>query len=218
MSPHPATLLAAALVASLATSAMAAPTVEDARLAARLDAETAAAVSGLVEEARAAGLPTEPLVAKALEGASKQAPGPRIAEAVRRYAASLGAARDALGRESRAAEIVAGAGALLAGIPADSLARLRAARPGRSLVVPLVVLADLIARRVPAPTASATIIAASRAGARDVELLRLRERVEQDIRAGASPVTAATLRGRALVTGAEGARRAPAVPTPGGPR
>jgi len=124
----------------------------------------------------------------------------------------LAGARDALGRDSRETEIVVGAGALLAGVPADSLASLRAALPGRSLVVPLVVMADLLARRVPAPTASNAILAASRAGVRDAELLKLRARVEEDIRAGTPPGTAATLRGRALLEPGNGLLMPPGRP------
>ena len=185
--------LALLLVAPLAHADL------DPRLKSRLDAETATAVSQIVAQAQASGLPTEPLVDKALEGASKKATGPRIVAAVGQYALALAGARDALGRESRETEIVVGAGALLAGVTADSLAGLRAALPGRSLVVPLVVMADLLARRVPAPTASNAILAASRAGVRDVELLKLRARVEEDIRGGMPPGTSAMMRGRALL-------------------
>jgi hypothetical protein len=171
----------------------------DPRLKARLDPETAAAVGQIVTQAQANGLPIEPLIDKALEGSSKKAPGPRIVAAVRQYAQALAAAREALGHDSRESEIVVGAGALLAGVPADSLAGLRAALPGRSLVVPLVVMADLLARRVPAGTASNAILAASRAGVRDADLLMLRARVEEDIRAGTAPGTATMMRGRALL-------------------
>jgi hypothetical protein len=182
----------------------------DARLKDRLDPETAAAVTSILTGAHAAGLPEDPLVAKALEGASKKAPGPRIVIAVRQLADALAGARDALGKDSRKDEIVVGAGALLAGIPADSLAGLRRALPGRSLVVPLVVMADLLARRVPAPAASGAILAASRAGVRDGDLLKLRERVEEDIRAGTPPQAAMTTRGRALLRSWEAMPR----PTP----
>lgn len=169
------------------------------RLRARLDPQTASEVARVVQEARDAGLPAEALVSKALEGAGKGAPGPRIVTTVKQYAMALAGARDVLGTHSSPTEIVAGAGALMGGVPADSLARLRATRPGQPLVVPLVVLADLVARKVPAPTATSTVLAATRAGVRDTELLALREGIEQDIRAGVAPFNAATLRGRALV-------------------
>lgn len=162
----------------------------DPALEERLGAETAAAVGRIVDEARAGGLPTESLVSAALEGAAKRAPATLIVETVRRRAQALGRARDALGRASTPAELVAGAGALLAGVPADTLSRLRSLRPQGSLVVPLVVVADLITRRVPEPTASAVVLHASRHGIRDRDLLKMRERVEQDIRGGRTPSAA----------------------------
>jgi hypothetical protein len=195
---------------------------DEARLAERLDAETAAAVRRVVADTRSTGLPTRSLVAKALEGATKRASGPRIVAAVGAHAAALASAREALGAGSSEDEIIAGAGALAAGVPSDTLGRLRDARRG-SLVVPLVVLADLVARRVPGTTASTAVLEAARAGARDEDLLALRSRVERDIAAGASPATAATLRSRALVLSrsrppVEASRpRAPTPPVRGSP-
>jgi hypothetical protein len=171
----------------------------DARLAERLDAATAAEVERIVDGARARGLPTEPLISKALEGAAKRAPGERIVAVVRAQAEAFGSARSALGDSSSEAEIVAGAAALLADVPGDSLARLRVARPHQSLVIPLVVLSDLVARRVPTGAASSAVLLAARAGARDADLLRLRERVERDIASGASPGGTALLRARSLL-------------------
>lgn len=184
----------------------------DARLAARLDAATAGEVQRLVDAARADGLPTEPLVSKALEGEAKGAPPERIVAAVRAQSAALGEARTALGASSSEAEMVAGAGALLSGVPADSLARLRGTRPGKPLVVPLVVLADLMARKVPGDAAVTAVIAVTRAGARDADLLRLRERVERDIARGMTPANAALTRARRWAPGlrpGDDPRRAP---------
>lgn len=184
-------LLLAGLALLGATGAWADP-----RLSARLDAGAAAEVQQLVDAARADGLPTEPLISKALEGDAKGASSERIVAAVRAQSAALGEARTALGVASTEAELVAGAGALLAGVPRDSLARLRATRPGKPLVVPLVVIADLMARRVPGDAAATAVIAVTRAGARDADLLRLRERVERDIAGGMTPATAALSRAR----------------------
>src|SRR5206468_7565912 len=122
---------------------------------------------------------------KALEGAAKHASPERITAAVRAQMTAMGEARAALGDSSSASEVVAGAGALLAGVPRDSLARLRAVRPDRPLVVPLVVLADLVARNVPAAAASEAVLTAARARARDADLLTLRKRIEGDIARGA---------------------------------
>jgi hypothetical protein len=170
----------------------------DARLIQRLDPATAAAVGQIVESARTAGIPTGPLIATALEGSRKGAPGERIVLAVRRHAAALEASRQALGGESTGPEIEAGAGALMSGVPADSLTRLRSLRPWGSLVVPLVVMADLVTRQVPVATATAALAQASRAGARDADLLRLRARVEADIRRGVAPAEATMARVRGL--------------------
>ena len=186
-------LVAAAVLASAAHA-------QDARLSARLDRETSLAVMRIVDSARAANIPTEPLIAKALEGASKGASGERIVGAVRAYARALRAAQDAL-RGSSEPEIVAGAGAILSGVRPQVLARLRATRPGQPLTLPLVVMADLVARGVPADTAAGAIYLATRAGARDSDLLALRQSVEQDIVAGAAPAAAIVVRIRNLPGG-----------------
>jgi len=171
----------------------------DERLRARLDPETAAAVTRIVESARAEGLPTEPLVGQALQGAAKGIAGERIVNAVRENAGALHDARAALGASSSEGELVAGAGALLSGVPRDTLSRMRESRPSQSLVVPLVVLADLVARRVPTDAAMTAVMSASRAGVRDLDFMKLRERIDQDIRAGVAPATATETRARALL-------------------
>src|SRR5438132_1453125 len=75
----------------------------------RLDAATRPTVAALVDSAHTAMLPTEPLVQRALEGATKRASGDAIVAAVRRLAADLGHARDALG--ATAADVFVNAGA-----------------------------------------------------------------------------------------------------------
>lgn len=160
---------------------------DEARLRARLAPDVAQQVSAVVREARAAGLPTDPLIARAFEGASRGADAAGVVGSVRRQAGALGAARGALGAASTADEIVAGASALLAGVPADSLARLRVARPGANLVIPLVVLCDLVARGVPVNVASVAVVTAARAGATDNALLRIRERIHTRIENGGAP-------------------------------
>jgi hypothetical protein len=163
---------------------------EEARLRARLKPEVATPVIEVVRSAAAQGLPTAPLVARALEGASRQADDAAILDAVRRHAAGLVAARRAMGPTARAAELDAGAGALMAGVPEDSLASLKRARPAGSLVIPLVVLSDFVARGIPAASASNTVLAATRAGAADAALLRMRERIHERILRGEAPTGA----------------------------
>ena len=161
--------------------------VDEARLRARLSPDVADRVLVVVRSAADQGLPTRGIVARALEGQSRHAPAAAILEAVSRQGAALAAARHALGSSARDVELEAGAAALQGGVPEDSLTSLRRARPAGSLVIPLVVLSDLVARGVPAPQASNTVAAATRAGAADPELLRMRERVNQRIIRGEPP-------------------------------
>ena len=160
---------------------------DEARLNARLAPDVAREVAALVHEARQAGLPTDPLIARAFEGASRGADPAGIVAGVRRQAGAQASARGALGAGSQPDEIVAGASALLAGVPADSLSRLRLARPGGNVVIPLVVLCDLVARGVPADVASVAVVTAARAGATDNVLLRIRERIHTGIENGGAP-------------------------------
>ena len=171
---------------------------QDNRLGTRLDSATAAVVSRLADSVQAAGLPSEPLIAVAFEGASRRAPSDRIVAAVRGYAAALGAARDNLGAAAVPDEIVSAAGVIVAGVVPTMLGEYRLARPSGRLTVPLVVLADLIARGIPADTAAVALGAALRNGASDDQLAEFRRRVERDIAAGARPSTAMTIRRRDL--------------------
>ena len=171
---------------------------QDRRLVGRLEPETALSVTRLADSVRAAGLPSDPLVAVALEGASRRATSDRILAAVREYATALGSARGMLGDSAASDEVVSAAGVIVAGVSPRFVSDYRAARPVGSLTVPLVVLADLVARGVPADTAAAALGAALRSGVRDDELAEFRRRVERDILAGAKPSTAMTIRTRAF--------------------
>jgi hypothetical protein len=164
------------------------------RLAGRLPDAARAQVASLVDSATAAGLPADPLVNKALEGASKGADGARIVAAVRSLAARLGEARGALGAAATEAELVAGAAALRAGATPTFLARLRRESPREPLVLPLAVMADLVARGVPADTAATSVLALVRSGVRDADLVAFRRNVERDIGLGAAGGAAASVR------------------------
>ena len=177
--------LACVLTVTLVTSAVA----QDPRLE-RLDPATRPAIAALIDSARAAALPTEPLVQRALEGATKRASSDRIVAAVRRLAADLGQARDALGSAAPPAELTAGAAALRAGARPTTLSALRRTRR-ESLTVPLAVLADLVASGVPVDSAAAAVLSLA-ARTPDGDLVEFRRAVERDIALGAPPVSAAT--------------------------
>lgn len=189
---------------------------QDPRLAGRLDAGTLAAVQGVVDSVQPLGIPSEPLIVKALEGASKNAAGPRIVAAVRRLSGELAAARGALGAASSTAELVAGAAALRAGAPATALQRVRAVRHDESVAVHLAVLADLIADGVPPDTAAGAVVALARTALRDAELVAFRQSVDRDIALGAPPGAAVAVRvnatARDQVLGAGASSPGPARP------
>ncbi len=177
---------------------------QDPRLAQRLDAPTRAAVQAIIDSARTAKLPTQPLTAKALEGAGKGADGPRIVTAVRSLAIEMNTARTALGSSSSADEIEAGANALHAGLPPGELSRLRTARRNRRLTLPLAVACDLVARQVPALVASDIVVKLTKAGVRDSDFTSFQRNVRMDIDSGADPSTAATTRARGILLHAAG--------------
>ena len=172
--------------------------LNDPRLA-RLDTAARSLVAVAIDSARAAGLPTEPLVQRALEGATKDAPGTLIVRAVQRLAADLGRARAALGASATSPELEAGAAALRAGAGPAVLAQLRRSRR-QTITVPLAVLTDLVASGVPVDSAAAAVLALA-ASARDADLIDFRRAVERDIALGAAP-TAATAAAAAGVFGA----------------
>jgi hypothetical protein len=194
--PHGLRSIAAAgaLAAVLVATAAAQDTqhLNDPRLG-RLDAGTRPLVAIVVDSARAAGLPTEPLVQRALEGAIKGAPGPLIVSAVQRLAADLGRARAALGAGTTPPELEAGAAALRAGAGPAVLAQLRRSRR-QTITVPLAVLTDLVASGVPVDSAAAAVLALA-AGTRDADLIDFRRAVERDIALGAAPAAAVAAAG-----------------------
>lgn len=173
---------------------------QDARLA-RLDRQLQAEIGALVDSARLLGIPTEPVVDKALEGAAKRAPNKRILVVVRSRFHDLVAGRSALGNVASEAEIIAAADALHAGASAEVISTLRSQRPMVPLTIPLAVLADLISRGVPADTAAAAVIALATTPATDAEFAVLRDDIESDIAKGAPPAIAALVRTRGLPPG-----------------
>jgi hypothetical protein len=166
---------------------------QEARLVGRLAPAARAEVQTVLDSARREGLPLEPLVDRALEGAAKGADDARIVAAVRRLANELAAAREAFGPGVADAEVAAGASALRAGARGENLQRLRRLRPGQSVTVAAAVLTDLVALGIPADTATAAVLAlAERAD--DATYLAFRRNVERDVALGATPVAALTYR------------------------
>jgi len=162
---------------------------QETRLQGRVPESVRTEIDAMLDSARTRGIPTEPLVDRALEGASKGAPGDLILRAVRSLSGELDLARGAFGLEATDPEIVAGASALRAGATPEDLQDLRSLRAEQPLTIAAAVLADLVAVGVPADTATAAVIALA-VGADDIEYIAFRRNVERDITLGASPVAA----------------------------
>ena len=169
-----------------------------ARLEGKLDGETQAIVLRTLDSARTRGLPVDPLVDKALEGATKRAAGPRIQAAVAMLMQRLETARDALAPNPGPRDIAAGADALAYGATREALATMRAIRPNESVAVPLGVLTQLVASGVPVARATRVVADLLRRGARDEQLIALNNDVRTFVAAGASPQAALDVRMRGL--------------------
>jgi len=182
----------------------------DRTLPAQLSAPTRAALERIIDSARVAGLPVDPLYSKVREGVFRSADEPRVVAAVQRLGRDLGDARAALGDSVGAEEIVAGANALRAGIKPAELSRLRDAR-GRTerhpLTVALVVLADLATRGVPPAMAAASVNELVARNVSDGSLLSFRQSVERDLVGGRSPASAVDAHTKSMVDEVE--RRKP---------
>jgi hypothetical protein len=150
---------------------------QDSRLQTRLPAEVASQVQRVVDSAAQNGLPTEPLIQKALEGQSKGAEGARIVAAVRTLSGQLGESSTALGPGAPEADIVAGAACIKAGATPAMITELRRLRPEQSVAVPLGVLSDLVALGVDVPKAWEQVHSLAAAHGPDTDFLALRDRV-----------------------------------------
>lgn len=151
---------------------------QDSRLGVRLDSATRVQVEAALASARDEGLPTEPLVQKALEGSSKGAPGPRIAAAVSTVLADLRRAREALGRAAGDDELVAAAAALRAGATPTMIGEMRRVAPHGAVAVPLAVFTDLVAGGMGTDAAWRSVADLAKQGGDDEAFLHLRDRLE----------------------------------------
>jgi len=168
------------------------------RLDGRLDGATEAVVQRVLDSARTRGLPVDPIVDKALEGATKKAPSARIQAAVTSLLGRLEVARAALAPDPSPRDIAAGADALAYGATREALQTMRAIRPNESVAVPLGVLTQLVASGIPIARATRVVADLLRRGARDEQLIALNDDVRSYVAAGATPEVALDVRMRGL--------------------
>lgn len=178
---HRALLLAAMLLAAPVLAAQDASSLAgrsrdqtalsgvDQRLVNRFPASVAVRLDALVDSAASVGLPTEPLVLRALEGGAKGVPADRIQTSLSRLLGSLGRARDALGANTSASDLTTAASALQTGLEPTRLVELRSLRGDRSLTVPLGAYLDLVARGAVAERAWQRVVDLARRSSADRE-------------------------------------------------
>lgn len=190
-------LVALALASVVAVPALAQGTV----VLPIADARARAAVEREIAQAAEKGLPVRALIAKALEGVTKQATGDAIRSAVASQARRLEQAQSLLAPSPSEAELLAGADALQVGVPAPMLKQVRAAWPeGQSVAMPLDVLTELVARGVPARNALDQITDLMRRGATPTQIASLGASVQADVAAGLTPDAALEVRARGVMS------------------
>jgi hypothetical protein len=170
----------------------------DPRLATRLDVETRTQVVAIVDSAKRENLPVEPLIRRALEGASKGAPSGIIVKVVRTYAQDLRRARQALGPSSSPDEVVAAANALKAGVDIRELERLKQLRAGHRYALSLDIMTALVGQGVHPDTVATSIVNLLLASATDEQIARFQQDVMRDMAIGTPGATAVTARSEVL--------------------
>ncbi|HEY0672193.1 MAG TPA: hypothetical protein VGD27_08010 [Longimicrobiales bacterium] len=163
------------------------------RAKAALPKDAAQKLEQTIASARARGLPTEPLVDKALEGVAKRVPPNAIIGAVR-HRLDLLARADAALRPLNArtpANVTTTADALQRGVSESVLQRVLAGRrAGEPVGVALHTVADLTDRGVPVDVAIEVLRSWRERGGRTEDLREYPAAVERLIRQGVSPSAA----------------------------
>jgi len=162
-----------ALQATLLVGAFAPASAQDPRLAARFPNTVAVRLTSIVDSAGHDGLPTEPLVLRALEGQAKSASTDQIVAAMNRLRGALQVSRRTLGADAPGVELTTAAAALQAGVAESKLAELHQLRGGMSVTVPLSAYLDLTSRGAPPDQAWDRISALAKRHANDADFGRL---------------------------------------------
>ena len=146
------------------------------------------------------GVPTDPLMSKALEGVAKRADTKAIRDAMSALEKRMTLAGKALGPASTVDEIAAGADALWVGAAEGTLKQMRQVAPRRSIALELGVLTELMAQKVSPKKASKMVLDLMARGATGVQLTALSNDVQGDVAAGLKPEVALDLRGHGIMS------------------
>jgi len=161
-------------------------TAQDPDPLAKLEPKSRFAIEMIIDSAEAAGVPSRPLLSKALEGIAKKADDRKIVTLVRKKFELLQTARATLGSVDDE-ELNAAASVIEAGAKPDQLAPFRVRQRGRSDLEAFTVWADFLARGIPKDEASSAITKLWRDGADDITFHSLWNNVQSDILQGLNP-------------------------------
>lgn len=175
-------------------------------LPAGLEPETRVSLEAIIDSARAAGLPVDPLFAKAAEGKLKRASDAQIVAAVRSLSGRFRSIRSEMGATLEATTMSAAATAIAVGIPISAIREMRDAAAGSpsanaDLTGALVTATDLVAQRVSPASAIAAVQSLLARRASPDQFARLRAGVGETIAAGRSPDQAARNATESIVKG-----------------
>jgi hypothetical protein len=166
------------------------------RVDGRVSPELRRAVESIAADAAARGLPVDPLMQKAIEGAAKGVPADRVIAAVRALSARLTHAKQAVGEAGLTAPsgdvLEGGADALNAGLSGGQVRDLVvASRLPYDPALTLRVAATLAALGVPAQQALQLVKGMISSGRSPTDLLGLPGQVQSGVARGATPAQAA---------------------------
>lgn len=173
-----------------AASPLAAQGARD-RLAGRVPPATLEVLDSIVQHAARDGLPTEPLIQKALEGGAKGVAPDRIVAAVGASADQLRSARALLSsagetRPSDSGEVTAVAAALSRGVSPQLVGRLSAALPGEPTGPALHAVADLVGHGFAEDSSVDLMVEGARLGLRGLRFLDVAAAAVQELQRGRS--------------------------------
>jgi hypothetical protein len=165
------------------------------RLAGRVPEPALTAIDSILVAAHREGLPTHPLIEKALEGGAKGVAPDKIVLAVSTSAGQLRVARALLREAGESqptdpAEVTAVAAALSRGLSPELVGQLTAVLPGEPTGPALHAVADLVGHRFAEDSSVDLIVAAAQAGLRGLRFLDVAAAAVQELQRGRSHAAA----------------------------
>ena len=151
------------------------------------DAATSREVSQIIEAAAAEGLPAGLILSKARFALAVRTPGPKIVETAKAMAARLVVAKRAIAPHAQEGDLAGAEAALSYDVPPDILRRISLASPKEPIAVPLGVLTQLVADRVPAKRAGEIVTELLKRGATTTQLAKLGNDVDADVKVAGYP-------------------------------